>query len=58
MLSTFGICFIPILLFYYPLLIYGVDRSKAGAFPPISVWLANVVLIAWGLWVLRNVVRY
>ena len=57
-LSTFGICFIPILIFYYPLMIYGVDRSKAGAFPPLSVWLANVVLIACGLWVLRKVVRY
>jgi lipopolysaccharide export system permease protein len=57
-LSTFGICFGPILVVYYPLLAHAVDRSKAGAYPPVSVWLANVVLIACGLWVLRKVVRY
>ena len=56
-LTTFGMCFVPILLTYYPLLAFAVDRSKGGALPPYSVWLANVVLIAAGLLILRKVMR-
>jgi hypothetical protein len=36
----------------------GVDRAKAGAVTPYSVWLANVILAAWGVWLLRRVIRY
>lgn len=57
-LSTFGMCFGPILILYYPLLAHSLDRSKAGAYPPVTVWLANIVLVLWGLWVLRKVLRY
>ena len=57
-LTSFFLCFLPILLVYYPLLIWGVDRSKAGTITPYAVWSANVVLILWGLWLLRRVVRY
>ncbi|NUQ65613.1 MAG: YjgP/YjgQ family permease [Pirellulales bacterium] len=57
-LTTFFICFLPILLVYYPLLTYGVDGAKRGALPPFSVWLGNVILVAWGAWVLRRVLRY
>ncbi len=57
-MSTFAICFIPILFLYYPLLIFGLDRAKAGALPPYTVWAANLLLIAIGVWLLRRVVRY
>ncbi len=57
-LTSFFLCFLPILLIYYPLLIFGVDRAKAGALPPQAVWLANVVLLVWGLWLVRKVSRY
>ncbi len=57
-LTSFFLCFLPILVVYYPLLIWGVDRSKAGAITPYAVWTANVILIAWGLWLLRRVIRY
>jgi lipopolysaccharide export system permease protein len=57
-LTSFFLCFLPILIVYYPLLIWGVDRSKAGAITPYAVWSANVVLIAWGLLLLRRVLRY
>jgi lipopolysaccharide export system permease protein len=58
MLTSFFLCFGPILLVYYPFLFFGVDRAKAGAISPYAVWLANAVLIAWGLWLLRRVIRY
>jgi lipopolysaccharide export system permease protein len=57
-LTSFFLCFGPILLVYYPLLAFGVDRAKAGAITPYAVWLANVILVAWGVWLLRRVLRY
>jgi lipopolysaccharide export system permease protein len=57
-LTSFFLCFGPILLVYYPLLIFGTDRAKAGAINPYCVWLGNVALVAWGLWLLRRVLRY
>jgi lipopolysaccharide export system permease protein len=54
--TTFGVCFLPILLFYFPLLMLGIDRAKNGAWPPYSVWLGNVVLLVVGLALLRRVV--
>jgi len=56
--TTFGMCFLPILVGYYPLLMYGIDQSKSGNLPPYSVWLANIVCSGIGLLVLRRVIRY
>ncbi len=57
-ISTFGMCFIPILVGYYPLLMYGIDQAKSGVLPPYAVWLANVVCSGVGLFFLRRVFRY
>ncbi len=57
-LTSFFLCFLPILVVYYPFLFFGADRAKAGAINPNAVWLANAVLVVWGLWLLRRVVRY
>jgi len=57
-LSSFFVCFLPILVVYYPLLAFGVDRAKCGAFPPYAVWLGNLLLLAWGALLLRRVLRY
>ncbi len=57
-LTSFFLCFGPILLVYYPALLFGVDRSKAGAIHPYSVWAANIILVLWGWWLLRRVIRY
>jgi lipopolysaccharide export system permease protein len=57
-LTSFALCFFPILLVYYPLLMFGLDRAKAGEIDPHAVWLANVILVVWGLWLLRRVIRY
>jgi lipopolysaccharide export system permease protein len=57
-LSSFFICFLPILVVYYPLLILGVNQAKGGTLPPSAVWLGNLVLGVWALWLLRRVMRY
>lgn len=53
--TSFAACFLPILAFYYPLLMYGVDRAKCGVLPPYSVWLGNVILGLVGCWLMRKV---
>ena len=58
LLTSFFLCFLPILIVYYPLLVYGIDGSKHGTIPPCSVWAGNVLLFAWGAWLLRKVMRY
>jgi len=57
-LTSFFLCFVPILVVYYPLLIFGVNGAKNGTIPPCSVWGGNVLLLVWGWWVIRRVVRY
>ena len=58
LMTTFGACFFPILIVYYPLLMLAVDRAKCGALPPYSVWLGNFVLAAVGALCWRHIVRY
>lgn len=58
LLTSFFLCFLPILLVYYPLLAWGVDASKHGRMPSYTVWLGNVILAVWGVWLLRKVLRY
>ena len=53
--STFFWCFLPILISYYPLMMYGVSQAKAGLFPPSAAWLGNLLLLAMGLLVLNPV---
>ena len=55
--TTFGLCFLPILIIYYPLMAIGVDRAKAGQWPAYSVWMGNLFLLAIGSWLLRSVLR-
>ena len=56
--TSFFACFLPILVVYYPLLIYGVDQAKDGNLPTYSVWFGNVILAMWGVWLMRRVVRF
>jgi lipopolysaccharide export system permease protein len=57
-LKTFFICFMPILVIYYPLLIFSLDRAKSGGVPAASVWLGNAITVACGCWLMRRVMRY
>jgi lipopolysaccharide export system permease protein len=56
-LTSFFLCFLPILVVYYPVFILGVDQAKRGAVPPVAVWLGNVLIVLWGWWLLRQVIR-
>ncbi len=57
-LTSFFICFLPILIFYYPLMAFGVSQAKNGGFPSWGVWAGNVILIAIGWRFIRKVCRY
>jgi lipopolysaccharide export system permease protein len=56
--NSFALCFFPILIVYYPLLAFGLDRAKSGEFPPYIVWVGNLVLGIIGLVLYRKVIRY
>ncbi len=57
-LTNFFLCFLPILIVYYPLLIYGADGAKNGTIPTVAIWAGNFLLMLWGFWLLRRVIRY
>jgi lipopolysaccharide export system permease protein len=57
-LQSFFLCFAPILIVYYPLLAGSIDAAKNGTVWPVTVWTGNLILIGWGAWILRKVVRY
>jgi lipopolysaccharide export system permease protein len=58
-LTSFFLCFCPILVIYYPLLVFGVEQAKSGALDPNIVWLGNLILGALGIWLLRKkIIRY
>ncbi len=54
---TFGVCFLPILLVYFPLFGLGLDQAKSGEWPAYSVWIGNLVLFAIGSYIIRVVYR-
>lgn len=58
-LSAFMVCFLPIIIIYYPLTLFGVNMGKEGMVEPIlALWAGNLVLaILCGL-VLRPVLRH
>jgi len=57
-LTTFFLCFGPILLVYFPFFMISIGQAKIGELPPWSIWTGNVVLALAGLWILRHVLRY
>jgi lipopolysaccharide export system permease protein len=56
--GSFFMCFLPILLIYYPMLAVLPDWAKDGVIPPSAVWLGDIVLGVWGAWLLRRVIRF
>lgn len=57
-LASFFICFLPILIVYYPLFIVGIKQAKDGAIPPPAVWVGNIALALWGWVMMRKVVQH
>ncbi|MDA9840863.1 LptF/LptG family permease [Rubripirellula sp.] len=56
--STFGLCFLPTLIVYYPLFIFGLEQAKDGLVPPYGVWLGNLILAIIGFVLFARVRRY
>lgn len=53
--TNFAVVFVPILLVYYPLLMFGVSQAKSGDLPPWIVWLGNTVMLVVGLWLVNKI---
>lgn len=57
-LSSFIVCFLPIILLYYPLMLCGVGMAKEGHFNPIApVWAADVLMGAVGFLLFVRLLR-
>jgi len=57
-LSAFVTCFLPIVLVYYPLMMFGMNMGKKGRLDPlIGLWCGNALLAVVGLTLLYRLVR-
>lgn len=56
--GSFFMCFAPILLIYYPMLVGCLDMAKKGVLPAPAVWLGNLVLAGIGVLLMRRIVRF
>jgi lipopolysaccharide export system permease protein len=58
-LSAFITCFLPIITLYYPLMLFGVNQSKEGIWPPVlSLWIGNFILAVMAGFVLPPILRH
>jgi lipopolysaccharide export system permease protein len=65
-LSAFITCFVPIIIVYYPLMLFGQNTSKEGLLVPImgsfspivSLWIGNVLLAVMAGFVLPPVMKH
>jgi lipopolysaccharide export system permease protein len=57
-LVTFGSCFLPITVMYYPLAIGIAEQAKGGRFPVFTLWAGNLVLCVLGLLVIRRLRKH
>jgi lipopolysaccharide export system permease protein len=58
-LTSFFLCFLPILLVYYPLGMLMMNLSKSGTVDPTwAMWISNVLLFFAGCMVMRNVLKH
>jgi lipopolysaccharide export system permease protein len=57
-LSTFVSCFLPTILVYYPLLLFGMNSARDGRMPPaVGLWMANAVVGALALALYARIMR-
>ena len=56
--TTFGLCFLPTLLIYFPLFMFGLEQAKDSIIPPYGVWMSNFLLGSIGLFLIARVRRY
>ncbi|MBK95466.1 MAG: permease [Planctomycetaceae bacterium] len=55
--TCFATVFFPIVLFYYPVFQFGVNKAKAGELPPYSVWMGNVFFFVVGLLLIQRLIK-
>lgn len=55
--TSFGTCFLPTLLIYYPVFTLGLNHARDGSWTPASVWLGNLALLVVGAWWMRRIYR-
>ncbi|MBX3423664.1 MAG: LptF/LptG family permease [Pirellulaceae bacterium] len=53
--TSFGICFLPTLLVYYPIFTLGLDHARDGSWSPSAVWLGNLALLLVGAYWMRRI---
>ena len=53
-MTTFGIVFLPTLFTYYPIFALTLDLAKDGQIAAQGVWIANVLFVAIGLFLMRK----
>ncbi|MDO5554447.1 MAG: LptF/LptG family permease [Planctomycetia bacterium] len=56
--TSFFACFIPILLLYYPIFMFGIEGAKGGNLPPCFAWLANIATGIAGFAILKSIHRH
>lgn len=57
-LTSFFMCFLPILVVYYPLALLAMNLSKTESVHPSAMWFANVLLFVAALFMLRKVLKH
>ncbi|GAB4138790.1 MAG: LptF/LptG family permease [Planctomycetaceae bacterium] len=57
-LTSFFMCFLPILVIYYPIALLAMNLSKTESAPAYTVWIANIVLFLIAIFMLRKVLRH
>lgn len=58
-ITSFIMCFLPILLVYYPVMFLMVNLGKNGTVDPaIGMWIPNAILFVWGAFILRRVIQH
>ena len=55
--TSFGTCFLPTVLMYYPVFTIGLKHARDGSWTPAAVWLGNLALLIVGMWWMRRVHR-
>lgn len=58
-LTSFFLCFTPIIIIYYPIMMLVLNQAKAGKIDPTwGMWVGNCLMAIAGLYFLRKVMRH
>ena len=58
-LTNFFLCFVPILLVYYPVVLLTQNLAKNDDLDPAwGMWIGNGILLVVGLWIFRKVLKH